>query len=149
MAKSKESFNKKEKQKLKQKKRKEKAEKKEERKATSTRGKSFDDMIAYVDEHGRISDTPPDLANKKKIKSEDIQISIPKQKKMEPDNNVRKGTITFFNDSKGYGFIKDHVTQESIFVHLSGLIDEVRENDVVTFKVEKGPKGLAATEVKK
>lgn len=149
MAKSKESFNKKEKQKLKQKKRKDKAEKKEERKANAGKGKSFDDMIAYVDENGRLSSTPPDITNKKRIKSEDIQISIPKQENIEPDDGIRKGTITFFNDSKGYGFIKDHSSQESIFVHLSGLIDEVRENDVVTFKVEKSPKGLAAIEVKK
>jgi cold shock CspA family protein len=148
MAKSKESFNKKEKQKLKQKKKKEKAEKKEERKANAVKGKSLDDMIAYVDEHGRISSTPPDLSNKKKVNSDDIQISVPRQAKIEYDE-VRKGTVTFFNDSKGYGFIKDHDTQESIFVHLSALVDEVRENDVVSFKVEKGPKGLSATEVKK
>ena len=149
MAKSKESFSKKEKQKLKQKKRKEKAEKKEERKANSGKGKGLDDMIAYVDEHGRLSSTPPDPASRKKVNSEDIQISVPKQENIEPGDDLRKGTITFFNDSKGYGFIKDHVSQESIFVHLSGLIDEVRENDVVTFKVEKGHKGLSAVEVKK
>lgn len=148
MAKSKESFNKKEKQKLKQKKKKEKAEKKEERKANAVKGKSFDDMIAYVDEHGRISSTPPDISRKTKVNTDDIQISVPRQAKIEYDE-VRKGTVTFFNDSKGYGFIKDHDTQESIFVHLSALIDEVRENDVVSFKVEKGPKGLSATEVKK
>jgi cold shock CspA family protein len=62
---------------------------------------------------------------------------------------VRKGKVAFFNTSKGYGFIKDLLTQESIFVHINGLIDSVNENDNVTFERMKGPKGWNAVKVKK
>ncbi len=62
---------------------------------------------------------------------------------------MRTGTVKFFNESKGYGFIKDPNTQESIFVHINGLIDQIKENDKVTFEVERGQKGLNAVKVKK
>ncbi|MES2836561.1 MAG: cold shock domain-containing protein [Bacteroidota bacterium] len=60
---------------------------------------------------------------------------------------MSKGTVKFFNEAKGFGFIKDDNGQE-IFVHVSGLRDEIRENDEVTFDVEQGKKGLNATNVK-
>ncbi|MES2836560.1 MAG: cold shock domain-containing protein [Bacteroidota bacterium] len=60
---------------------------------------------------------------------------------------MSKGTVKFFNEAKGFGFIKEDNGQE-IFVHVSGLRDEVRENDEVTFDVEQGKKGLNATNVK-
>ena len=60
----------------------------------------------------------------------------------------RKGIVTFFNDSKGFGFIRDTDSQESIFIHANGLIDHIKENDKVTFQVVQGPKGLSAIEVK-
>ncbi len=59
---------------------------------------------------------------------------------------MQKGTVKFFNDSKGFGFIKADSGQE-IFVHVTGLKDEVRENDEVTFEVEKGKKGMNAVNV--
>jgi len=59
---------------------------------------------------------------------------------------MQKGTVKFFNETKGFGFIKADGGQE-IFVHVSGLKDEVRENDEVTFEVEKGKKGLNAVNV--
>lgn len=54
-----------------------------------------------------------------------------------------------FNAEKGFGFIKDHVTQESVFVHVNGLTEEIKENDKVTFETEQGQKGLNAVNVKK
>ena len=144
MARSQESFGKKEREKKKLKRKQEKEKKKENREKTS-----FDDMIAYVDEHGNITDTPPDPNRKKEeIKLEDIEISVPKQEEREPEDLIRKGFVTFFNSSKGYGFIKDQETQESIFVHINGMIDRVDERDKVTFEVEPGLKGPNAVNVR-
>lgn len=58
-----------------------------------------------------------------------------------------QGTVKFFNDSKGFGFIKPSDSSEDIFVHSSGLIDEIRENDQVTYDVERGRKGMNAVNV--
>ncbi len=59
-----------------------------------------------------------------------------------------KGTVKFFNDSKGFGFIKPSDGGEDIFVHVTGLIDEIRENDQVIYDVERGKKGMNAVNVK-
>lgn len=61
---------------------------------------------------------------------------------------MKEGTVKFFNDSKGYGFVKDNDDNKEYFVHVSGLIDEVRENDDVTFDLEEGRKGLNAVNVR-
>jgi len=61
---------------------------------------------------------------------------------------MSKGTVKFFNDQKGFGFIKDNDSENEYFVHVSGLIDEVRENDEVTFDLKEGRKGLNAVNVK-
>jgi cold shock CspA family protein len=148
MGKSQETFNKKEKEKKRLKKKQDKEQKKEERKANSDKGKSMDQMLAYVDADGNISSTPPDPMKKSVIKSEDIQIGVSRQEPIDPADLIRKGTVTFFNDSKGYGFIKDHESQDSVFVHINGLIDRVAENDKVTFETEMGQKGLNAIKVK-
>lgn len=60
---------------------------------------------------------------------------------------MQTGTVKFFNDSKGFGFIKPDDGGEDIFVHASGLIDQLRENDKVKFTVERGKKGLNAVNV--
>lgn len=60
-----------------------------------------------------------------------------------------KGTVKFFNDSKGFGFIKPADGGEDIFVHASGLLDEIRENDQVSYEVERGKKGMNAVNVKR
>jgi cold shock CspA family protein len=148
MGRSQESFNKRENEKKRQKKKKDKLQKKEERKASPDKG-SFDDMIAYVDEFGNITDTPPDPKDKKKVKKEDIEIAVPRQAPPNPEDLIRKGKVAFFNSSKGYGFIRDKDTQESIFVHVNGLTEEIQEGDNVTFETEKGPKGLNAINVKR
>ena len=148
MGKSQETFNKKEKEKKRQQKRRDKEEKKEERKANSSKGKGLDEMLAYVDENGNICDTPPDPKKKRIINSEDIQIGVPKQSD-EPVELIRQGIITHFNESKGYGFIKDLQSQESVFVHINSLEDAVREGDKVIFEVEMGHKGANAVKVKK
>lgn len=148
MAKSQQSFNKKEKEKKRLKKRKDKLAKKEERKANSNKGASFDDMIAYVDEFGNITDTPPDPTKKIDVDAEDIVIGIPKKEEVEEPTDFT-GKVSFFDSSKGFGFIIDSSSQEKYFVHVSGLIDEIAENDKVTFELEKGMKGMNAVRVKK
>ena len=61
---------------------------------------------------------------------------------------MSKGTVKFFNDSKGFGFIKDESSDKEYFVHVSGLNDEIRENDEVTFDLQEGKRGLNAVNVK-
>lgn len=141
-----ETWNKKEREKKKQQNKKEKAEKKQDRKE-NPKVKSLDDMLAYVDENGNLSNTPPDPKKMKKIKQEDIEIGVPKQQAFDPADLIRTGIITFFNESKGYGFIKDLETQQSVFVHVNALKQAVKENNKVTFEVEMGPKGANAINV--
>jgi cold shock protein len=66
---------------------------------------------------------------------------------LELTNNTMQGKVKFFNNSKGFGFITPSDSSEDIFVHTSGLIDEIRENDEVTFEVERGKKGMNAVRV--
>ena len=61
---------------------------------------------------------------------------------------MNQGKVKFFNESKGFGFIKDSATEKEYFVHVSGLIDEIKENDDVTFELQEGKKGLNAVNVK-
>lgn len=105
-------------------------------------------MMAYIDEHGNITSTPPDPSRKIKINSEDIQIGIAKRQDV-PHDTVRNGVVSFFNEAKGYGFIRDLQTEESIFVHINALTEPLKENNMVTFETEQGLKGLSAIKVKK
>ena len=148
MAKSQTSISKKEIENKKLQKRKEKEQRREERKAHAKDGKSLDDMMAYVDEYGNISSTPPDPTKVKSVKSDDIVIGVPRQAENKVAS-VRQGHVVFFNNSKGYGFIKDDENGESIFVHNNDLTSPVKENDAVSFETQKGVKGLAAVHVKK
>ena len=61
---------------------------------------------------------------------------------------MSKGTVKFFNDTKGFGFITEEVVSKDHFVHVSGLIDEIREGDEVEFDLQEGKKGLNAVNVK-
>jgi CspA family cold shock protein len=62
---------------------------------------------------------------------------------------MSKGTVKFFNETKGFGFIVDEETNKEYFVHVSGLNDKVKENDVVEYDLREGRKGLNAVNVKK
>ena len=146
MGRSQETFNKKDVRDKKEKKRKEK-EKKKLAKKENDKKRSLDDMIAYVDENGMITTTPPDPTKKKEAKLEDSIISIPKREAVYVDP-IRKGVVSFFNDSKGYGFIKDIETKESIFVHINNTIDDIIEGNMVNFEIEMGHKGPTAVKVK-
>lgn len=142
-----ESWNKKEREKKKQQEKKEKAERKKERKENAANGNSLDAMLAYVDENGNITDTPPDPSKRKEIKLEDIEIGVPEYIPTD-ESFERTGKVTFFNQEKGFGFIKESTTQESFFVHVNNLSAPVKENDKVSFTVGHGPKGPIAENVK-
>jgi cold shock CspA family protein len=148
MAKSQQTWNKKDREQKKQKKRKAKEQKKEERKANVASGDS-ESMIAYVDEFGNITSTPQLPENKIKINPDNIEISVPKRETRDAVEVIRNGIVTFFNEAKGYGFIRDIETQESIFTHINEHLDAIKENDRVTFQVERGKKGLNAVMVKR
>jgi cold shock CspA family protein len=142
------TWNKKEREKKKQQNKKEKEEKRLERKENSKKGKGLDEMMAYLDENGNISSQPPDPRKRITINAEDIEIGVPKQRDLDPEELLRRGVVTFFNNDKGFGFIKDQETKESIFVHINSSQDELKENSRVVFEVEKGPRGLNAVNVK-
>jgi CspA family cold shock protein len=63
-------------------------------------------------------------------------------------SQMKQGTVKFFNTTKGFGFVKETATGEEFFVHVSGLVDEIRENDAITFEVQQGKKGLNAVKVR-
>ncbi len=146
MSRSQESFNKKEVRNKKEKKRKEKEQKRLARKEQGGKKNSLDDMIAYVDENGNITSTPPDPDKKEEVDIEDIQVSVPKKAEEEEDP-IRRGTVKTFFDAKGFGFINDTETKESFFFHVSNAADDVGEGNLVTFEVEMGPKGPVAVNV--
>ena len=147
MAKSQESINKKEKETKRFKKQKDKLLKSEERKKNS-QGGGLDSMIAYVDEFGKLTSTPPDPTKKVAVSLESIKIGVSRREEEEVPA-IRTGRIDVYNDQKGFGFIKEAGTQEKYFVHVNGLLDEIKENDMVTFELERGLKGLNAVRVKK
>jgi cold shock CspA family protein len=149
MGKSGETFNKKEKEKKRAKQKQDKAEKMEERKANAKKGKSLDEMMAYIDENGNISSTPPDPKKKKVFNQEDMVIGVPKHVPGSEEDAVRTGVVAFFNDEKGFGFINDLQTQERVFVHANNLSEPIKEGNRVNFEVEMGPKGPSAVNVKK
>ncbi len=147
MAKSQQTYNKKEKEKQKQKKREEKQKKREARKAQSKES-GGGIPFAYVDQYGNLTDTPPEPTEKEEIDASTIELGIPKKEESDEElDPTRTGKVAFFDHSKGFGFIMDTDTQEKHFVHVSGLIDEINENDKVTFTLEKGLKGMNAVQV--
>ncbi|NDV81913.1 cold-shock protein [Bacteroides sp. 51] len=137
------SFNKRENEKKKAAKRQEKQKRKEERKMSGT--SSMDDMIAYVDENGNITSTPPEERPKENIKLEDIAVSTPKKEAEEPA--ILKGRVEFFNSDKGFGFIKDLSSTEKYFFHISSAPQNIAEGHVVSFETERGAKGMNAVNI--
>ena len=145
MARSQQTFGKSEREKKRLKKRKDKQLKKESRKLNEEEKNIF----VYVDEFGQLTDTPPDPTKKIKVDASSIEIGVPKKEDREEEPTERQGKVSFFDSSKGFGFILDSTSQEKFFVHVSGLIDEVQENDKVSFELERGLKGMNAVRVKK
>jgi cold shock CspA family protein len=137
------SYNKKELEKKKQTKKLEKQKRKDERKAQG--GSSLDDMIAYVDENGMISNTPPDPDKKQKVNLVDISVSTPKKEEVE--ETPLKGRVEHFNQDKGYGFIKDMLSTDKYFFHVSNAPANLTEGSVVFFETERGPKGMNAVNI--
>jgi cold shock CspA family protein len=147
MGRSQDTFSKRQKEAKRAKKKKDKLLKKEDRKANSDGG-GLDNMIAYVDEFGNITDTPPEEQEvREEVEAENIEIGVPKREKIEEQTHF-EGKVAFYNDSKGYGFINDINSGEKYFVHINGCLDEIQENDKVTFELERGQKGMNAVNVK-
>ena len=137
------SFGKRENEKKKQAKRLEKQKRKEERQAAGT--SSFDDMIAYVDENGNFTDVPPEERKKEAVKLEDIVIAVPKKDDSEPE--IQRGRVEHFNESKGYGFIKDMESSEKYFFHVSSAPPDIAEGHIVAFGTERGTRGMNAVSI--
>jgi cold shock CspA family protein len=149
MAKSTETSSKKEREKKKIQKRNEKEQERQQRKLNSKKSQGFDSMIGYVDEYGRLTDKPPEGIKKAIVNIEDIQLGAAARIEEKPEDIIRTGVVTFFNDSKGFGFIQDSVSNQSVFVHIHAATYQIRENDRVTFEIVSGQKGPAAANVKK
>jgi cold shock CspA family protein len=147
MAKSQQTFNKSEKEKKRLKKREDKRKKMQARKEEAKDNKKGIEF-AYVDYNGNLTSTPPDPSMRMEVDPESIQISVPKtlESDKEAFDPVHNGTVSFFDTSKGFGFIVDDINKEKYFTHVSGLIDEIAENDKVSFELEKG---MNAVKVKK
>jgi cold shock CspA family protein len=146
MARPKGTSNKREKEKQRQKEKREKREKMEERRINQPKGKSLEDMMAYVDEDGNITSTPPDPQKKKVINAEDIEIGVPKSHFAE--DPIKEGRIDYFDSAKGFGFIIQNNGMK-VFFHINQTNYPVSEGDVVQFTVVRGPKGLSAVGVEK
>ena len=144
MARSQNTFNKKEREKKKQQKRKEKEAKRLEKKEQGSES-SMDSMMVYLDANGNFVDTPPEETNTE-VDETSIQISTPKSAPIDMDAE-RRGKVTFYNDQKGYGFIEQDGTQEKFFLHHTNLTGHVEEGTKVKFKIKKGEKGMDAIEV--
>ncbi|MFD1061811.1 cold-shock protein [Winogradskyella litorisediminis] len=152
MARSQQTFSKSEKEKKRLKKREDKRKKMEARKAEKEANGGSDGIpIAYVDFNGNLTDTPPDPNNKIEVEAENIEVSIPKTLPGEKEefDPIRQGKVNFYDSSKGFGFIIDNENNEKYFCHVSGLIDEIAENDKVQFELEKGQRGMNAVKVKR
>jgi cold shock CspA family protein len=139
------SFLKKEIEKNKQQKKKEKQQRKEERKQQGT--SSFEDMIAYVDANGVIVSEPPVLAPHDEIAIEDIEISVPRKEETE-EVGEPTGRVDFYDEGRGYGFIKEQNSVNKYFFHKSNAEAGILEGDKVTYRLERGPKGMNAVDVK-
>jgi cold shock CspA family protein len=143
-----ETWNKRERERNKQQQKKEKLERRQEKKLANKGRHDLESMLAYVDENGNLSSKPVDPKKKVSVNMEDIEISVPRQREVNPEDLIQVGVVTLFKTDKGYGFIKNLETQESYFFHVKSSIDPVKENNRVSFEIEKGPKGLNAVNVR-
>lgn len=131
-------------EKAKQSKREEKQKRKEDRLSGGSR--SFEEMLAYVDENGMLHSTPQDMNPKEEIDASAIETSVPK--KGEPEEVLPlTGRIEHFNTSRGFGFIKDAASGEKYFFHISSAPNNIIEGDNVTFEIERGTRGMNAVRI--
>ena len=138
------SFSKREVAKRKQRKRKEKQKRREARRKEAP--DTFKEMIAYVDENGVITDTPPEPVEEE-IALEDIEISVP-PKEVEENDGDPTGVVDFYNEQRGFGFIREGDGVIKYFFHRSNADYGIAEGDRVTYRLEQGPKGINAVDVK-
>lgn len=132
------SQSKKDQQKKKLQKQKEKALKKEDKKLNNNKGKSLEDMIVYVDVYGRFTDVPPHLQER----------DIEKLEKNKLEEELFYGVVTNFNE-KGFGFIKENNSKESVFFHKNQLLEDIKVKDKVVYFKESSDRGLRASQIKK
>jgi cold shock CspA family protein len=142
-----EYFSKRDREKKKQHTRKEKYETMRQRKEASRNGNSLADMMAYVDENGNLTSIPQDPKRKRDYSIDEIEIGVTSGKDPNSNEVYDEGVVTFFNEEKGYGFIRDARTKQSVFVHHKQLLAPIQLNDKVRFLIAKGMKGPEATEV--
>ena len=146
MSRAKETFGKKEVRNKQLKKRKEKEQRRLERKESGR--SSFNDMLAWVDENGRICSEPPSFDKKPEVKIESIEVSIPKGGIIKKESGF-KGKIMNFDTTKGFGFINRMQPKDTVFFHINDCIGDVKTGDKVEFELEKGQKGTKAVNIKK
>lgn len=138
------SFGKRENEKKKASKRQEKQKRKEERRATGPAG-SLEDMMAWVDENGNITDAPPvDAA--KPVDASLIAVSVPRREATEPE--LLRGRVDMYISEKGYGFIRSE-DGERYFFHVTAAPEGIAQGDAVTFETENGPRGPVAVRIQK
>ncbi|ERJ59406.1 hypothetical protein [Sphingobacterium paucimobilis] len=139
MAKSQLTFNKKERAKKKQQKKKEKQERREVNKSNNNKGKSMEEMFAYVDEFGNISDTPPTQVYK--FKEEDLLRPV------DQEDEFLFGKVSYYNETGNYGFIRDNETRETVYFNdkLAGMVLSL--NQKVKYKYTRTKQGNQISEV--
>ena len=135
---------KREREKLKQTKRQDKQKKKEERMSGGSR--SFEDMLAYVDENGVLHTSQEDVKPREEVDISEIEVSVPRQSEIE-DEEPMSGRVEYFTASKGYGFIKDASDGEKYFFHISNAPAGIAAGDRVTFELERGTRGMNAVRI--
>ncbi|MBD1430108.1 MULTISPECIES: cold-shock protein [Sphingobacterium] len=138
MGQSQQTFRKKEIAKKKLQKRKEKEEKKAQREDSNDKGKSLEEMFAYVDENGNISDKPP--VKKYEFKEEDLI-------RPEVEDVYSFGKVSFYNEAGQYGFIRDNETRENVYFNFKILGFVLHQDQKVKFKSQSSKQGLQVTEV--
>ena len=138
MGQSQQTFRKKEIAKKKLQKRKEKEERKAQREDSNDKGKALEEMFAYVDENGNISDTPP--IKKYEFKEEDLI-------RPEVEDVYSFGKVSFYNEAGQYGFIRDTETRENVYFNFKILGFVLQQDQKVKFKSQSSKQGLQVTEV--
>ena len=138
MGQSQQTFRKKEIAKKKLQKRKEKEERKAQREDSNDKGKALEEMFAYVDENGNISDKPP--VKKYEFKEEDLI-------RPEVEDVYSFGKVSFYNEAAQYGFIRDNETRENVYFNFKILGFELQQDQKVKFNSQSSKQGLQVTEV--